>query len=166
MSIAHLHDTTEMIPRLTCPQGGGVADHLPLKQKEKRVIHEGPRRTTKALRLTRDTSRQDCRFPIVSILICTAGQGPHLSETKEKRVIHEGRRRATKARLTATGCQGCEGMVDFRLFCSCMIRPAGRGPDLSETKPVSLSDDPPRRVGRGPNLSETNACAWWLETGS
>ena len=47
---------------------------------------------------------------------------------------HEERRRAAKAlRLTATGCQGCEGMVDFRLFCPCMIRPGGRGPNLSET---------------------------------
>ena len=37
---------------------------------------------------------------------------------------------------------------------------------LPETKPVSLSYDPPRRGGRGPDLPETNACAWWLETGS
>ena len=36
-----------------------------------------------------------------------------------------------------------------------MIRPAGRGLDLSETKPVSLSNDPPRRGGRGPYLPET-----------
>ena len=31
-----------------------------------------------------------------------------------------------------------------------MIRTEGRGPDLPETKPVSLSNDPPRRGGRGP----------------
>ena len=31
-----------------------------------------------------------------------------------------------------------------------MIRPAGRGPDLSETKPVSLSYDLPSRGGRAP----------------
>ena len=36
-----------------------------------------------------------------------------------------------------------------------MIRTPGRGPDLSETKPVSLSNDPPRRGGRGPGLFET-----------
>ena len=36
-----------------------------------------------------------------------------------------------------------------------MIRPPRRGPHLSETKPVSLSNDPPRRGGRGPDLSET-----------
>ena len=35
------------------------------------------------------------------------------------------------------------------LFHSRMIRTAGRGPDLSETKPVSLSNDPSRRGGRG-----------------
>ena len=37
---------------------------------------------------------------------------------------------------------------------------------MTETKPVSLSYDPPRRGGRGRGLSETNACAWWRETGS
>ena len=46
--------------------------------------------------------------------------------------------------LTATGYQGHDRIVDFRLFHSRMIRPAGRGPDLPET----------------------NACAWWLDTGS
>ena len=54
-------------------------------------------------------------------------------------------KRCTKAlRLTATGYQGHERIIDFRLFCSRMIRTAGRGLDLPET----------------------NACAWWLETGS
>ena len=38
---------------------------------------------------------------------------------------------------------------ELPLFHPRMIRPAGRGPDLSETKPVSLSNDPPRRGGRG-----------------
>ncbi len=47
-----------------------------------------------------------------------------------------------------------------------MICPAGQGPHLSETKPVSLSNDPPRRGGRGPYLPETTRCAGWLETGS
>ena len=49
-----------------------------------------------------------------------------------------------------------------------MVRTRGRAitAHLSETKPVSLSNDPPRRGGRGPGLPETNACAWWLETGS
>ena len=42
---------------------------------------------------------------------------------------HEERRRATKAlRLTATGYQGHERIIDFRLFRSRMIRTAGRGP--------------------------------------
>ena len=39
-----------------------------------------------------------------------------------------------------------------------MVRPAflpGSLPSLSETTPVSLSNDPPRRGGRGPYLSET-----------
>ena len=58
---------------------------------------------------------------------------------------HEERRRATKAlRLTATGCQGHERMIDFRLFHSCMIRTPGRGRDLFETTPS----------------------AWWRETAS
>ncbi len=35
-------------------------------------------------------------------------------------------------------------------------RREGRGPDLFETKPVSLSNDPPRRGGRGPDLFETH----------
>ena len=43
-----------------------------------------------------------------------------------------------------------------------MIRTAGRGPDLSETKPVSLSNDPPRRGGRGPDLSEIEHQGWLL----
>ena len=40
-------------------------------------------------------------------------------------------------------------MPESPLFHPRMIRPPGRGPDLSETKPVSLSNDPPRRGGRG-----------------
>ena len=57
---------------------------------------------------------------------------PPLDSTEE-------RRRATKAlRLIATGCQGHERIIDFRLFCSRMIRPAGRGPDLFETNPLRL----------------------------
>ena len=49
-----------------------------------------------------------------------------------------------------------------------MVRTRGRAitAHLSETKPVSLSNDPHRRGGRGPYLSETTPCAWWLETGS
>ena len=100
-----------------------------------------------------------------SRMIRPAGRGPDLSETTEKRQKkkelstkgHEERRRATKAlRLTATGCQGHERIIDFRLFHSRMIRPAGRGRDLSETKPVSLSNDPPRRGGRGPTCLKQN----------
>ena len=53
-------------------------------------------------------------------------------------------------RLTATGYQVHERIIDFRLFHSRMIRPAGRGPNLPETKLVSPSDDPPRRGGRTP----------------
>ena len=100
-----------------------------------------------------------------------------MSETKEKREKelstkgHEERRRATKAlRLTATGYQGHERIVDFRLFCSRMIRTAGRGRPLPETiegfpqrpkkeiheGPLSgwrkLKRDPPK-VGRGEKIS-------------
>ena len=51
---------------------------------------------------------------------------------------HEERRRATKAlRLTATGCQGREGIIDFRLFHSGLIRTARRGRNLSETTPCA-----------------------------
>ena len=94
------------------------------------------------------------------------GRGPDLPETKPVSPSNErqggGRtylkqkkksypRRATKAlRLAATGYQSHDRIVDFRLFHSRMIRTAGRGPDLSETKPVSLSNHPPRRGGRGP----------------
>ena len=69
-----------------------------------------------------------------------------LPETNEKRQKkkelstkgHEERRRATKAlRLTATGCQGREGIIDFRLFHSGLIRTARRGRNLSETTPCA-----------------------------
>ena len=60
-----------------------------------------------------------------------------LLETEEKELSTKGRkerRRTTKAlRLTATGHQASEGMVDFRLFQSRMIRLAGRGRLSAET---------------------------------
>ena len=40
-------------------------------------------------------------------------------------------------RLTATGCQGREGIIDFRLFHSGLIRTARRGRNLSETTPCA-----------------------------
>ena len=65
------------------------------------------------------------------------GGGPTCLKQKKKELStkgHQERRRATKAlRLIATGYQGRERIMDFRLFHSRMIRPAGRGPDLSET---------------------------------
>ena len=60
-----------------------------------------------------------------------------LPETEEKELSTKGReerRRTTKAlRLTATGHQASEGMVDFRLFQSRMTRLAGRGRLSAET---------------------------------
>ena len=106
-------------------------EHGLSETNEKRVIHEGPRRTTKGhegVGVNRDgmpRSRKDYRFPIVSLSNDPhrrGGRGPGLSETNEKRQKkkelstkgHEERRRATKAlRLTATGCQGREGIIDF-----------------------------------------------------
>ena len=52
-------------------------------------------------------------------------------------------------RIHGTGSLFPIGQEDL-LFHPRMIRPAGRGPNLFETKPVSLSDDLPRRGGRGP----------------
>ena len=177
---------------------------------EKRVIHEGPRRTTKGhegVEVNRDgipRSRKDCRFLIVLLSYDPprrGGRGPDLSETKEKRQKkkelstkgHEERRRATKAlRLTATGYQGHERIVDFRLFHSRMIRPVvgggGRTCLKQKKKELSTKGHEERRratkalrltatgyqgherivdfrlshsrmirpVGRGPDLSETN----------
>ena len=70
---------------------------------------------------------------------------------------HEERRRATKAlRLTATGYQGHERIVDFRLFHSRMIRPVGRGPDLSETNEKRVIHEGPRRTTKGHEGVEVN----------
>ena len=52
-------------------------------------------------------------------------------------------------RIHGTGSLFPIGQEDL-LFHPRMIRPAGRGPNLFETKPVSLSDDLPRRGGRAP----------------
>ena len=97
------------------------------------------------------------------------GRGRDLSETTEKRqkkksyprrAIEE-RRRATKAlRLTATGYQGHDGIVDFRLFCSRMICPAGQGPHLSETKEKRVIHKGPRRTDKSHPPRKTTNHEW------
>ena len=63
----------------------------------------------------------------------------------------------SKRGLAAGTSPGAYSVTMIRCFSSYdPPRRGGRGPYLSETKPVSLSNDPHRRGGRGPYLSETN----------
>ena len=67
--------------------------------------------------------------------------------------------KATKAlRLTATGYQGHERIIDFRLFHSRMIRPVGRGDTCLKQKKKELSTkrhEGPRRATKALRLTAT-----------
>ena len=90
--------------------------------------------------------RHQCDFHVCPVLPWVSsnplGNDVLFPETKKKSYP----RRATKAlRFTATGYQGHERMIDFRLFHSRLIRPAGRGRHSFQTRPESLS---PKRSAR------------------
>ena len=102
---------------------------------------------------------------LVSVAPGRQGGGRTYLKQKKKEIStkgHEERRRATKAlRLTATGYHAREGMVDFRLFHSRMIRPAGRGDGLSGTplfRRVEAAHCMERGLGQNPMPLTATCC--------